>query len=77
MDRVKQNGNSKYRALHLIKETIFKENKKESLEYMQNLILQALPDWCKENDTKNNQWHKDFCTSEMAKYYELMKNIRL
>jgi superfamily II DNA or RNA helicase len=75
MDRVKQNGNSKYRAIHLIKEKIFKENSNEPLEYMQGLILQALPDWCKENEVKNNQWHKDFCTNEMEKYYKLMKNI--
>jgi len=70
MDRVKQNGNNKYRALHLIKEKIFKENKAAPLETLQTLMANCLPDWCKENDTKNNQWHKDFVKKIMTDYYE-------
>ncbi len=70
MDRVKQNGNNKYRALHLIKEKIFKENKGASLETLQQIILNCLPQWCKENDTYHNQWHKDFVIKIMKDYHE-------
>lgn len=77
MDRVKQNGYNKYRALHLIKEKIYKENKKAELPYLQSLLLQALPEWCKENEVKNNQWHKDFCANIMKEYFDLMTPMNL
>jgi superfamily II DNA or RNA helicase len=70
MDRVQQNGNSKYRALHLIKEKIYKENKNASLQDLQTLILQVLPEWCKETQTYHNQWHKDFVKNIMKEHYE-------
>lgn len=70
LDRVQQNGNSKYRALHLIKEKIFKENKHANLDTLQNLLLQILPQWCQDTNTYHNQWHKDFCKKIMKEYYE-------
>lgn len=74
MDRVRQNGNNKYRALHLVKEKIYKDNKNDTLEQLQSLLLQALPQWCKENDTKNNQWHREFVNNIMKEYTKIMKN---
>lgn len=70
MDRVQQNGNNKYRALHLIKEKVFKENKKSSLADLEKIMLGLLPQWCSETQTKHNQWHKDFVTKIMKEYYE-------
>jgi superfamily II DNA or RNA helicase len=70
MDKVKQNGNNKYRGLHLIKENIFKQNKGSNLQTLQNMLLQVLPQWCLETGTYHNQWHKDFCNKIMKEYYE-------
>jgi superfamily II DNA or RNA helicase len=69
MDKVNQRGQNVYRGLHLIKEKIFKDNQGESLEKLINLLVLSLPQWCKENDKKNNQWHKDFCKTIMTEYY--------
>ena len=69
MDKVNQRGQNVYRGLHLIKEKIFKDNQGASLESLINLLLLALPEWCKENDKKHNQWHKDFCRNIMTDYY--------
>lgn len=70
IDRVKQNGNNPYRSLHLIKEKIYNENKKSTLDELQNIILAVLPEWCKANNKKNNQWNKDFVKQIMKEYYE-------
>ena len=70
LDRVKQNGNSKYRALHLIKQKIFDTNKGATLEVLQEQLLQVLPQWCQDTQTYHNQWHKDFCKNIMKEYYE-------
>jgi superfamily II DNA or RNA helicase len=69
MDKVNQRGQNVYRGLHLIKEKIFKENQGESLENLIKLLLLSLPQWCKENDKKHNQWHKDFCVQIMTEYF--------
>jgi superfamily II DNA or RNA helicase/rubredoxin len=70
MDRVKQNGNNVYRGLHLMKEKIYQENSKLPLPELQALLLQALPEWCKESGKKNSQWNRDFCNNIMKEFYE-------
>jgi len=74
MNKVNERGQNVYRGLHLIKEDVFKKNQDKNLEQMTEILLKLLPEWCRENNKRNNQWHQDFCRSEMKKYYELKTN---
>jgi len=72
--RVQDVGQSKYRSLHLIKERIYNENKGVSLQSLQETMLDCLPLWCKQTDTKHNRWHKDFAVQIMKEHFELKQN---
>jgi superfamily II DNA or RNA helicase len=74
MAKVNERGHNVYRGLHLIKEDVFKKNQGKTLEQMTDIYLKLLPEWCRENGKRNNQWHQDFCRNEMEKYYKQQTN---
>lgn len=61
---------SPYRALHIIKQKIYKKHPNANIEKQKALILQVLPAWCKLTKKKHNQWHKDLATKLINEYYE-------
>ena len=70
IEEVSKREQSKYRALHLLKTKIVKENRNVSLQTATEILLECLPVWCKATDTKHNQWHRDFARRIMAEYFE-------
>jgi hypothetical protein len=37
-------------------------------------MLDCLPLWCKQTETKHNRWHKDFAVQIMKEHFELKQN---
>ncbi|HEY9885973.1 MAG TPA: DEAD/DEAH box helicase family protein [Vampirovibrionales bacterium] len=68
MDAVNTKGQNIYRGLHLLKEQVYKANKKADLISLQQGLLSLLPEWCKSTGKRNNQWNKDFCCKIMEEY---------
>lgn len=74
IEHVNSRNQSPYRAIHLIKECVYNEYRKEKLNDLIQILLTILPYWCRAYNIKPNKFHRDFCIEAMTKYYDKIKS---